>query len=106
MKTIKELAHDAETVQNACNLSGILHGAADAMTELRRLAPGLSTGAYNHHPIMRAWAHKIADLSGLSVDGYPADELRAIIAAPDSDAAVKASTAANIAAGFFSKDTY
>lgn len=84
MKTIKQLAKDAEDVQNACNLSGVLHGAAAAMGALREVLPGMSTGAYNRHPIMRAWAHKIADLSGLDVGGSPAEELRLILAAPDA----------------------
>lgn len=84
---LKTLAIDAEGVQNACNLPGVLHGAAAAAVELRAILemPGStldrSTGAVNRHPVMRAWAHKIADLSGLYVTGYPADELRAIKAA-------------------------
>lgn len=85
MKTIKQLAKDAEDVQNGCNLSGILHGAATAATELRAvLGPATSTGAVNRHPIMRAWAHKIADLAGLESYGYPAEELRLIHLAPDA----------------------
>ena len=40
----------------------------------------------NRHPIMRAWAHKIADFSGLDVSGYPFEELRLILAAPDTAA--------------------
>lgn len=96
MKTIKELAREVAEIQNASNLSGVLHGAAAAIVELRDALPGLSTGAYNRHPIMRAWSSKIADLSGNYMGNYPADELAMILAAPDSDEDVRRSTAAAI----------
>ena len=82
MKTIKELARDVETAQNACNLSGILASAAEAIKDLRAALPGLSTSALNLHPIMRAWSSKIADLTGNYDGSYPAEELRLILAAP------------------------
>lgn len=86
MKTIKQLTREVEDVQNACNLSGVLHGAAAAAVSLRAVLPSMSTGGINRHPIMRAWAYKIGDLSGLfEVDvKYPTDELRLLLEAPDT----------------------
>jgi hypothetical protein len=67
MRTIQDLAKEAIQVQDACNLSGVVHGFSRAMTELREIlrATGgdLSTDAVNTHPICRMWASKIHDLA-------------------------------------------
>lgn len=39
MKTMKDLAREALAVQDACNLSGVAHGFARALGELRTLLP-------------------------------------------------------------------
>lgn len=61
-KTIKQLAQEALDVQNACNLSGVVHGFSRAMSELCALVPG--TDARNKHPVAVLWADKVAHLTG------------------------------------------
>jgi hypothetical protein len=62
MRSMKELAREALAVQDACNLSGVAHGFARAMSDL--CEHGLDTDARNHHPIAILWADKIAHLTG------------------------------------------
>ena len=72
MRTLQDLAKEALQVQDACNLSGVVHGFSRAVTELREIlrATGgdLSTDSVNTHPICRMWASKIHELAlmGLS----------------------------------------
>lgn len=77
-KTMAELLQDVERAQNGCNLSGILQSAAAAIKDLREILPAADTGVINRHPIMRAWASKIADLSGNPDGAYPLAELNEI----------------------------
>ena len=67
-KTIKDLAKDAEAVQNACNLSGVVHSFSKACSYLRLLMnespEGFSQEAFHSHPIIRAWVSKIQSLTG------------------------------------------
>lgn len=63
-KTMKDLAREALAVQDACNLSGVAHGFARALGELRTLLPSAGTDAINHHPIAVLWADKVAHLTG------------------------------------------
>lgn len=65
-RTLKELAKEALDIQNASNLSGLVHGWSRSVKELRfRLAEiGVTdTEAINRHPINQLWADKLADLS-------------------------------------------
>ena len=64
---LKRLAQQALQVQNACNMSGIAHSFAKAMSELRVLQPQLGTDALNSHPITRLWASKVHDLAGMGL---------------------------------------
>ena len=61
MKTLKQLAQEALDVQNACNLSGVAHSFARAMTDLAD--HGIHGDARNTHPISVLWADKIAHLT-------------------------------------------
>lgn len=65
-RTIAQLAREAYIVQDACNLSGVLLGAARAVLELREIASaeGKSWEWVDHHPVMCLWADKIAHLTG------------------------------------------
>lgn len=67
MKTLKQLATEALNVQDACNLSGVVHGFARAIGELRntleRSGLPASTDDINEHPISKVWADKIAHLT-------------------------------------------
>lgn len=68
--TVVSLAKDALAVQDACNLSGVAHGFARAMTGL--LALGLSTDQANTHFVAVLWADKIAHLTGTQSIGNDA----------------------------------
>ena len=68
-RTIQELAQEALDVQNACNLSGVVHGFSRAITELRELSPDKGTTWINEHPICVLWADKIAHLTGTQTFG-------------------------------------
>ena len=71
MRTLQDLAKEALQVQDACNLSGVVHGFSRAVTELREIlrATGgdLSTAAVNQHPICKMWASKIHDLTRMGL---------------------------------------
>jgi hypothetical protein len=71
---MKELAKEALDVQNACNLSGVVHSFSRAIGDLReiaRLEKWESTDKINRHPICILFADKIASLSspGSSING-------------------------------------
>jgi hypothetical protein len=53
---------NALAVQDACNLSGVVHGFAEAMHAL--CDEKLDTSARNHHPIAVLFSSKIAALTG------------------------------------------
>ncbi len=60
-----ELAKEALAVQDACNLSGVVHSFSRTMTRLRELlGPKAGTDEINHHPISVLWASKIESLTG------------------------------------------
>ena len=61
---MRELYRDAILVQDACNLSGVVHAFSRAMTKLRELYPAKSTEWYNTHPIAVMYSSKIASLTG------------------------------------------
>lgn len=66
MRTIKDLAREALDIQDACNLSGVVHAFSRCMTELRPLleAEGkFSTDKLNNHPIAVLYSSKIASLT-------------------------------------------
>lgn len=65
-RTMSELAREALDVQNACNLSGVVHSFSRAITRLRALLDADGKGgttAVNGHPICVVWADKIASLA-------------------------------------------
>lgn len=81
MKSIKDLAKEALEVQDACNLSGVVHSFSRAITELRELLrehEGYGTHMVNTHPVCVAYASKIASLSGAD-DFGPTHEAFAIL---------------------------
>jgi hypothetical protein len=66
MKTIAELAKEALDVQDACNLSGVVHSFSRAITDLREIARAEGwecTDKINQHPIVVMWSDKIASLT-------------------------------------------
>ncbi len=69
-RTIVQLAREAMDVQNACNLSGVVHSYSRTLTRLRALLEsgegrrdGDGCGQLNTHPIAQVWADKIASLT-------------------------------------------
>lgn len=66
-KTLKDLVKEAINVQDACNLSGVVHSFSRALTELRTIFPGIGTNELNTHPIVVLFADKIQSLSGAEI---------------------------------------
>lgn len=69
--TLNEAAKEAITVQDACNLSGVVHAFSRIMSEV--LWPeahqlGKGTDWVNQHPISVMFSSKIASLTGSEVD--------------------------------------
>lgn len=64
MRTIQQLAQEACDVQNACNVAGVLNSMARVVNELVR-DHHLFGDALCEHPIVRAWADKVASLTGI-----------------------------------------
>jgi len=62
-RTLRDLAIEALLVQDACNLSGVVHGFSRAIQRLRELLPDAGTTEINQHPISQIWADKIASLT-------------------------------------------
>lgn len=63
-KTLKDWADIATSVQNACNLSGVVHSLSELMTWLRETYPGKGTDWYNQHPLVILFVSKLEALSG------------------------------------------
>jgi hypothetical protein len=63
-RTLAQLAQEALNVQDACNLSGVVHGWSRAMKELHEALPGASTDEINRHFVNQLWADKVAHLTG------------------------------------------
>lgn len=65
-RTEKELIEEAIAVQDACNLSGVVHSFSRAMTRLWSIArdTGQGTDWVNTHRVARLYADKIKHLAG------------------------------------------
>lgn len=70
-RTIQELAKEALQVQDACNLSGVVHGWSRSMRRLCDLVSG-GTQDRNTNPINVLWADKVAHLTGTQSLGHTA----------------------------------
>lgn len=73
MRTLQDLAREALEVQDACNLSGVVHAFSRAITELREILRNdgiVDTGAINQHPICKMWASKIHDLARMGLSDH------------------------------------
>jgi len=60
--TLKECAQQALAVQDACNLSGVVHTFAEVMSAMCAL--GMDTKTRNEHAITRLFIDKLVDLNG------------------------------------------
>lgn len=75
MRTMQELAREALQVQDACNLSGVVHGFSRAITELREILRQdgiVDTAMINMNPICCLWASKIHDLARMGLSDHEA----------------------------------
>ncbi len=68
-RTMKEMAQEALNVQDACNLSGVVHSFSRTITDLRlllekELGTDFSTDKLNRHPVCILFTSKIASLTG------------------------------------------
>lgn len=67
VRPIQVLAKEALDVQDACNLSGVVHAFSRAITQLREILSAeekFSTDKLNQHPICVLYSSKIASLTG------------------------------------------
>ena len=65
-RTIKELAQEAHDIQDAVNLSGVVHAFSRAISDLREIARAEgweNTDKLNNHPICVMFSDKIAQLT-------------------------------------------
>jgi hypothetical protein len=66
-RSLKDLARNALDVQDACNLSGVVHSFSRDIMRLRALLseePDFSTDKLNRHPVSVLYSSKIASLTG------------------------------------------
>ena len=61
---MKQLYKNAIEVQNACNLSGVVHSFSRDIARLRELNPGMGTAEINSHAICVLYSNKIESLVG------------------------------------------
>lgn len=64
-RTLEQLAAEVMVIQDACNLSGVVHAFSRSISRLRALLPQASTDAINNHPICVMFASKISSLTSL-----------------------------------------
>ncbi len=73
--TLAQAAQAAIDVQDACNLSGVVHSFKDIVTSLRNdtgihYGHSMGTRELNTHPIVQLFASKVSDLAGLGAGDY------------------------------------
>ena len=80
MKTLQELANDALQIQDACNLSGVVHAFHRAISDVweNARAQGKGTDWVNRHPIVRAYVSKLVMLSRYEIGDDTFSEVMAI----------------------------
>lgn len=72
--TLWRLAKDAIDVQDACNLSGVVHSYSKALSELWKVADFLGEGTdwVNTHPVAILYASKVGSLTGIGSGSFSA----------------------------------
>jgi hypothetical protein len=68
-RTLRDLALEALAVQDACNLSGVVHSWSRSISRLRELGVS-NTIDINHHPINKLWASKVCHLTGMDMGSF------------------------------------
>ena len=69
-------------VQDACNLSGVVHAFGRIQSEM--VAQGMRTDERNQHPVTRMFVAKMADLAGIEYT-FPSKDYVYCIANADPD---------------------
>jgi hypothetical protein len=69
---MQDLALEAVSIQNTCNVLGLSKGYATALQDLEDQLRGwdhwsLSTKEISNHPINRLWVSKLHDLAGMGL---------------------------------------
>lgn len=81
-RTMQQLAQEAYDVQDASNMSGVVHSFSRAITELRQLLEeqpgGFSNTTLHTHPIVRLWIDKLASLACIGTSADLAGDYKAI----------------------------
>jgi predicted exporter len=67
VKAMQELAQMALDVQDASNLSGVIHSWSEVISALRGLLPNASTDDINRHPINELFASKVTELTWIGI---------------------------------------
>jgi hypothetical protein len=82
MKTLQQLAKEALDVQDASNLSGVVHAFHRAISDLWDNARQLNEGTdwVNRHPVCRAYISKLVSLSRHVPEDATFEETNAIAA--------------------------
>ena len=62
-RSLADLAREAILIQDASNLTGVVHGFSRSMTRLRQLFPNEGTEFFNTHPIAVMFTSKLSSLS-------------------------------------------
>ena len=72
LRPLAKLAQDSLDVQDACNLSGVVHAYAEALSTLWKWSDTYRWGTndINTHPIAILWADKVAHLTGTQSFGH------------------------------------
>ena len=68
-RTYKDLAQEAYSVQDACNISGVAYGLARAVADLRALGrPVDSLYGNDADPVIVLWVDKLCHLVGMQLN--------------------------------------
>lgn len=71
MRTLAQLAEEAIAIQDACNLSGVVHSLDRTITDLRAIARAEgweNTPTLNNHPIVVMYVNKLSSLCNADHD--------------------------------------
>lgn len=63
---VQRWAREALSVQDACNLSGVVHRFSEILSEMCKL--GWDTPKRNTHPVCQIWVDKLAALTRIQYD--------------------------------------
>lgn len=68
-RTLRDLCQDVLSVQDACNLSAVVHAWSRSIIRLRQVLDNPGTEVVNNHPINLLYADKVAHLTGMQSFG-------------------------------------